>query len=124
MTEQPTSAKKPTTAEEYVATFPVSVQESLKQLRETIYETIPTATEKIRYGMPAVMFEGHYVVHYGAWKHHIGLYPMPPFSDALEAEVAPYRSTKDTMKFPHSSPIPVDLLRRILLELVAKRTVP
>jgi uncharacterized protein YdhG (YjbR/CyaY superfamily) len=68
---------KPSSAEEYVATFPADVQQRLNLLRETIYETIPGASETIRYGMPAVMINGHYVVHYAAWKHHIGLYPIP-----------------------------------------------
>ena len=112
---------KPTTAAEYVATFPTDVQNALKTLRETIYDTIPDATETIRYAMPAVMLDGHYVVHYAAWKHHIGMYPIPPMPADLEPEVAPHRSTKDTMRLPHGTPIPTDLIRRVLTELVKQR---
>ena len=67
---------KPTTADEYAASFSSHVQEALKTLREVIYTTIPDATETIRYAMPAVMLNGRYVLHYAAWKHHIGLYPI------------------------------------------------
>jgi uncharacterized protein YdhG (YjbR/CyaY superfamily) len=112
---------KPATADEYVATFPGDIQEALKCLRGTIYETIPEATETIRYGMPAVMLNGHYVVHYAAWKKHIGLYPIPPMPADLEPEVAPHRSTKDTMRLPHGSPVPTELVRRVLIELVKQR---
>jgi uncharacterized protein YdhG (YjbR/CyaY superfamily) len=112
---------KPSTAEEYIATFPLQVQAALETLRTTIYETIPNATEKIRYGMPAVMVNGHYVVHYAAWKHHIGLYPIPPMPGDVESEVAPLRSTKDTVRLPHTTPIPTGLISRVLTELVAKR---
>jgi uncharacterized protein YdhG (YjbR/CyaY superfamily) len=114
---------KPITAEEYVATFPPDIQEILRRLRETIYATIPDATETIRYGMPAVMLNGHYVVHYAAWKRHIGLYPIPPMPRNLEPDVAPYRSTKDTMSLPHGTPIPTELLQRVLTELVKQRKV-
>jgi uncharacterized protein YdhG (YjbR/CyaY superfamily) len=93
----------------------------LERLRGTIYKTIPDATETIRYGMPAVMLNGHYVVHYAAWKHHIGLYPIPPMPADLEPEIAPYRSTKDTMRLPHGTPIPTQLVGLVLTELVKQR---
>jgi uncharacterized protein YdhG (YjbR/CyaY superfamily) len=112
---------KPLTVAEYTATLPAEVQDRLAQLRETIYEIIPNATEKIRYGMPAVMLGGTYVVHYAAWKHHIGLYPVPPMPEDLEPDVAPYRSTKDTVRLLHKEPMPTDLVKRLLLALVAHR---
>lgn len=114
---------KPATVGEYVATFPTDVQNALQLLRGVVYATIPDATEIIRYAMPAVMLGGQYVVHYAAWKHHIGLYPIPPMPADLEPEVAPYRSTKDTMRLPHGTPIPEDLLRRVLAELVRQREI-
>ncbi len=112
---------KPSTVEEYLATFPTDVQNALQVLRGVVYDTIPDATETIRYSMPAVMLDGHYVVHYAAWKHHIGLYPIPAMPADLEPDVAPYRSTKDTMRLPHGTPIPQTLLRRVLTELVKQR---
>ena len=112
---------KPATAEEYLATFPAEVQNTLRVLRGIIYDIIPDATEVIRYSMPAVMVDGHYVVHYAAWKRHIGLYPIPPMPADLEREVAPYRSTKDTMRLPYATPLPEALLRRVLTELVNQR---
>jgi uncharacterized protein YdhG (YjbR/CyaY superfamily) len=112
---------KPATADEYAATFPIDIQNALKTLRETIYDTIPDATETIRYAMPAVMLNGHYVVQYAAWKHHIGLYPIPAMPADLEPEVGRYRSTKDTMRLPHGTPIPTDLIRHVLIELVKQR---
>jgi uncharacterized protein YdhG (YjbR/CyaY superfamily) len=111
---------KPSTVEEYLATFPADVQNALRTLRAIVCDTVPDATEIIRYEMPAVMLNGHYVVHYAAWKHHIGLYPIPPMPADLEPEVAPYRSTKDTMRLPHTMPIPETLVRRILIELVKR----
>jgi uncharacterized protein YdhG (YjbR/CyaY superfamily) len=112
---------RPSTVEEYLASFPNDVQSALQQIRKVVYETIPDATEIIRYAIPTVMLGGHYVVYYAAWKHHIGLYPIPPMPADLEPDVAPYRSTKDTMRLPHGTPIPEALIRRILHELVKQR---
>ena len=54
------------------------------------------------------------MVFVGAWKHHIGLYPIPALDDDLEAEVAPYRAAKDTVQFPYRDPIPYDLIERLV----------
>ena len=112
---------KPSTVEEYVASFPPDVQQVLRVLRQTIYATTPNATETIRYAMPAVVLDGRYVIHYAAWKHHIGLYPVPLMSAELEAEVASYRTTKNTVRLPLGTPLPVDVIRRILTELITRR---
>jgi uncharacterized protein YdhG (YjbR/CyaY superfamily) len=116
---KPTS--KPATVDEYIATLPPEIQERVALLRETIAATIPTATETIRYAIPAVMMNNRYVVHYAAWKHHIGLYPIPSLPEALEAEVSPLRSMKDTVRLVHSKPLPIDLISRLLVQLLAQR---
>jgi uncharacterized protein YdhG (YjbR/CyaY superfamily) len=113
---------KPTTVSEYIATLPADVRERVALLRETIASVLPSATESIRYAMPAVMVNDHYVIHYAAWKHHIGLYPVPTLPAVLEAEVAPLRSTKDTVRLVHSKPLPTDLISRLLLELLSQRS--
>jgi hypothetical protein len=60
------------------------------------------------------------LVHVAAWKHHIGLYPLPPLDGALEREVAPWRGTKDTLGLPHTQPLPADLVERLLGLLLAQ----
>ena len=106
-----------TSVDDYIATFPADVQVILQRLRETLAASVPGSDETIRYGMPAVMSNGRYVVHYAGWKHHIGLYPIPALEPTLEAEVAPYRSTKDTMRLPLRSPIPYELVGRLAAAL-------
>ena len=103
--------------EEYVASFGEPAQTLLRQVHAAIRRGMPEATEKIRYGMPAVMLEGRYGLHFAGWKSHVGLYPVPVLSPALEAEVAPYRSTKDTVRFRYAQPVPYDLIERLAAEI-------
>jgi uncharacterized protein YdhG (YjbR/CyaY superfamily) len=79
-------------------------------------------TDGIRYSMPIVALDGVYLVHYAGWKHHIGLYPVPVFDGPLEDELAPLRSSKDTIKLLHRDPLPTDLLDRLARALVVERT--
>ena len=87
------------TVDAYVESFPEETRALLALVRSTILAEVPGAEEKIRYGMPAVMLGGRYAIHYAAWKHHLGLYPVPVLDDALEAKLAPYRAAKDSVNF-------------------------
>ncbi len=115
-------ADKPTTVEEYLAGFDPDVRERLELVRSTLHAAVPGMTDGIRYAIPIVALDGTYVVHYAGWKHHIGLYPVPAFDGALEEDLAPLRSTKDTIKLMHRDPIPTELLDRLVRALVTLRS--
>lgn len=114
-------AQAPATVDEYIASFPPEVRPVLQSVREAIFASVPGAEEKIRYGIAAVMLGGRYAIHFAGWKHHVGLYPVPEFEGELEAEVAPYRSKKDSVNFPYSKPVPYDLISRMSAEIVRRR---
>ena len=101
------------TTQEYIATFPDEIQPLLAQVVAAMRRALPEAEERIRYGMPAIMLGGRYALHLAGWKHHIGIYPVPPLAPELEAELAPYRTQKDTVKFLYRDPIPYDLIERL-----------
>jgi uncharacterized protein YdhG (YjbR/CyaY superfamily) len=67
--------------------------------------------------MPAVMLDDRYALHFAGWKKHVGLYPIPALEDGLEAEIAPYRTAKDSVRFLYSEPIPFDLIERVAAAL-------
>ena len=90
-------------------------------MRQAIRAALPDAEERIRYGMPAVMLDDRYALHYAGWKKHIGLYPIPALAESLEAEIAPYRTHKDSVRFLYSQPIPYDLIERLATELGVTR---
>ena len=100
--------------EEYIARFPLPVQERLRALRGVFFELLPDVEESIRYQMPAYLV-GKYHLYFAAYKKHIGFYPVYQFPP-LEQELAPYRApkTKDTLHFLHTQPLPLDLVRKII----------
>lgn len=103
----------PTTIDEYIARCPAEVQPVLTQVRAVIRESAPDATEKISYQMPTFFLKGN-LVHFGAFKHHIGFYPTPSGTEAFQKELAPYKRAKGSIQFPLDQPIPYDLIRKIV----------
>ena len=103
-----------------LAGFPDEVRDRLIRVRAILLEAMPGGEEKVRYGIPAVMLGGRYGLHFAGWKKHLGLYPVPVFDGALEDEVQPYRSGKDSVTFLHSRPLPEQLIARVALTIVER----
>lgn len=102
-----------TSIDDYIASFPGHIQAILQEIRATIHAAAPDATEKISYNMPTFAQEGN-VVYFGAYDHHIGLYPSPDGIEAFKEDLAPYEgSGKGTVRFPIDKPMPLDLITRI-----------
>ncbi len=100
------------TIDEYIAGFPKDIREILEKVRETIRQAAPEATEKISYQMPTFYLNGN-LVHFAAFKKHIGLYPTPSGVAAFQEELAPYVKAKGSIQFPLDKPIPYDLITQI-----------
>lgn len=103
----------PTTIDEYIAQFPDDVQERLQTMRATIHAAAPDATEAIAYGMPTFRFNGN-LVHFGAFKSHIGFYPTPNGLDEFKARLAVYKGAKGSVQFPFDQPLPLELVTDIV----------
>jgi len=102
-----------TTIDEYIAQQPADVQPILQQIRALIRETAPEATEKISYQMPTFYLNGN-LVHFAAYKHHIGFYPTPSGTEQFEQELSAYKRSKGAVQFPLDQPMPYDLIRRMV----------
>lgn len=101
------------TIDEYINMFPEDVQRILHELRRTIQEAAPEAEETINYQMPTFTLNGN-LVHFAAFKNHIGLYPTPSGIEAFEKELSQYKSAKGSVQFPIDEPLPLPLIRRIV----------
>ena len=106
------SKKSPQTIDEYMANFPAHAQAAMQRLRDLIHEIAPEATEKISYGIPTFVL-GQNLVHFAAYKNHIGFYPASSGIAHFEEELKDYETSKGTVRFPLDKPIPYDLVRRI-----------
>ena len=103
----------PKDIDEYIAGFPEEVQEILEKIRATIREAAPDAQEAISYQMPTFKFHGN-LVHFAAFKKHIGFYPVPSGIDAFKEELSAYKQTQGSVQFPLDEPIPYELISRIV----------
>ena len=104
---------RPGNIDEYIASFSPEIQSILEKIRSTIREAAPEAEEKISYQMPTFALMGN-LVHFAAFKKHIGLYPPVKGDEKLKAEIAPYKGEKGNLKFPLDEPIPYALISRIV----------
>jgi uncharacterized protein YdhG (YjbR/CyaY superfamily) len=109
----------PKDIDEYIAGFPRDVQALLEQIRMTIREAAPDAKEAIKYRMPTFTLKGN-LVHFAAFKKHIGFYPAPRGIEAFKDELSVYEGAKGSVRFPLDKPIPFDLIRRIVRFRVEK----
>ncbi len=99
--------------DKYIANFPNEVQEILEKIRATIREAAPDAEETISYQMPTFRLNGN-LVHFAAYKKHIGFYPAPSGIEKFKKELAAYQSAKGSVQFPLDRPIPYELIGKIV----------
>lgn len=102
------------TIDEYIDTFPESTRKILQEVRATIRAAAPQAEEKISYQMPTFFLNGN-LVHFAAFKNHIGFYPAPQGIEEFKDELSQYKGAKGSVQFPIDKPMPLDLIRRIVL---------
>ena len=107
------SGRKYESVNEYIAGFPADVRKILTKIRRTIRKAAPKAREKIAYGIPTFTLNGN-LVHFAAFKNHIGFYPDPSGIETFARELSPYESAKGSVQFPLDRPIPYDLITRIV----------
>jgi uncharacterized protein YdhG (YjbR/CyaY superfamily) len=107
--------------DDYIASFPDATQLQLARVRRAIREAVPGTAEKISYGMATVTLDDKPLVYFAGWKRHVGLYPAPTGDADFERAIAPYRAAKETVRFPTTSPVPVELVTTIARLCVERR---
>jgi len=108
-----------TSIDEYIGTFPQETQRILNEIRATIKAAAPQAEEKISYQMPTFYLNGN-LIHFAAFKNHIGLYPTPSGMEAFKEEIVKYKSAKGSIQLPIDQPMPLELISRIVKFRVAE----
>lgn len=109
----------PKSIDEYILGFPPGIQEILNTLRRVIKESAPEAEERISYQMPTFALHGN-LVHFAAYKKHIGFYPAASGVEAFKDRLSQYKSSKGAVQFPIDKPLPYELIREIVKFRVAE----
>lgn len=99
--------------DEYIVKFPPETQEIQNTLRHVIKQSAPEANEKISYQMPTFVFHGN-LVHFAAYKNHIGFYPAPSGINEFKDKLSPYKIGKGSIQFPIEKPLPYELISEIV----------
>ena len=107
--------------DEYIATFPENIQKMLEELRATIKAVAPQAEEKISYQIPTFALKGN-LVHFAAYKNHIGFYPTSSGVLKFKDELKQYKSAKGSVQFPIEKPLPVNIIKKIVRFRVEENT--
>jgi len=105
--------------DEYISLFPKETQALLRQMRATIKEVAPDAEEAIKYQMPTFVLKGN-LVHFAAYKNHIGFYPVPTGIEKFKKELSAYKTSKGAVQFPLDKPLPLALIRKVVKFRVAE----
>jgi uncharacterized protein YdhG (YjbR/CyaY superfamily) len=103
----------PRDIDEYIAGFPEDVQSILQKVRETIRKAAPDAVESIAYQIPTFVLKGN-LVHFAAYKRHVGFYPTSSGIEKFKDELSKYESSRGAVRFPLDQRIPYGLISRIV----------
>lgn len=106
----------------YVAALKPGTAAVVTELRRRVHEAVPGSGETISYDMPTFTLDGRPFLHLAGWAKHVSVYPVPELDEALEAEVAPYRSGRSTLKLPLAQDVPYDLVARLAVLLAEQRS--
>lgn len=98
----------------YIAGFDGITRERLERMRELVLAAAPGAVERIAYGMPAYQLAGKPLVYFAGYTKHTGFYATPNGHEEFAAEFARFRQGRGSVQFPHTEPLPEDLVRRVV----------
>jgi uncharacterized protein YdhG (YjbR/CyaY superfamily) len=101
--------------DEYIASLPGAAQSILESVRAVIRKALPRAEEVISYQIPAFKVDGSAVIYFAGWKEQFSLYPVTEKAQAaVKGELARYKMSKGTVRFPLSERIPAALIGKIV----------
>lgn len=112
-TEQDHFCVKPNSMDEYMAAQPEEVRPLLQSIRETIRAAAPEAAEKISWQMPT-FWQGENLIHFAAFKKHIGLYPGGEATSAFAERLAGYKTSKGAIRLPLGKPVDHELIADVV----------
>lgn len=108
----PSRSDPPKTIDGYIAAQPEGVQPLLRQVRDALRAALPDAQERISWRMPTY-WDGHNLIHFAAFRHHIGLYSGVGAIRAFSPRLTEYRTSKGAVQLPYDRPLPLALIAEI-----------
>lgn len=110
-----TSSLKRKNLDEYLSDQPDEIRTKLETLRYIIKDLCPDTVESIAYGMPAYKLYKKPLIYFAAFTNHIWLYATPSAHEEFSQELAWYKQWKWSVQFPLNKPLPIDLIKKMIL---------
>lgn len=104
----------------YIEGYDSEVKERLLTIRGIIFSFVPSAEETIKYKMPTVVYHGN-LIHYAAFKNHIGIYPLPEVLESLKEELKAFKQGKGSIQFQNNEVLPLEIIRKIVKARVEEK---
>ena len=104
--------EKPRTIDDYIASQDPAVQPKLREIRAILRSALPDAEERISWSMPTY-WKGRNLIHFAAFKNHIGLYPGGEATTVFEKELEGFGVSKGTIRLPYEKDLPAELIAEI-----------
>ena len=104
----------PKTVDHYFARVPEPARGALTKIRAAIRSVVPPeSTEIISYGIPAFK-QKRVLVWYAAFSDHCSLFPTAAVVEEFKDELKGYSTSKGTIHFPLSKPVPLALIKKLV----------
>lgn len=106
---------KAQTVDEYLESLEDPARSRLQELRSLCQESVPEASEAIRWGSPAYVHpSGTILLIIGFFKKHSNIVFTPSTKDAFAQDLTGFDTGKGSVKLPYDEPVPAALLRRMI----------
>ena len=102
------------TFDDYFSKFDQELRTKLESIRKEVKKESPDAEECIKYLMPTFVLKNQNLIHFAAFKNHIGLYPGPEAVSFFENELEKFKTSKGAVQIPLSEKIPLTLIRKLV----------
>ncbi len=100
--------------DDYLARLPEDSRMALEKLRRTIRSVVPDSVEVISYQIPTFKYQGRMLVSYAAFSEHCSFFPGAGPIDAHQNELKSYQTSKGTIRFTPSQPLPKSLIKKLV----------
>ena len=117
----PTMPTSPETIDEYLALLSAEKRAALQKLRRAIQSAAPGAEECLSYRVPAFRLHGKLLVAFGAAAKHCAFYPGAYPIRAHKNDLKAYDTSKGTIRFQPSQPLPATLVRKLVKARIAEQ---
>jgi uncharacterized protein YdhG (YjbR/CyaY superfamily) len=106
------------TIEDYHKVFSGETLDRMQTIRELVHKVAPEVEEVISYQIPAFKIgDKFHLIYYCAFPKHLTI--SSPWNEAMlkefETELKEYKVSKSAIQLPLDKPLPLDLIKRILV---------